>query len=976
MQCQDRGSATGDGTRQRRTFASARSTLNRLAAGRNRSIALLMSGALTMGALGVAVAATVDGRSEALIEFGPEDANTGYPTWYRDSGFTDKASGRYYDSVDLEPCLGDTDPMCLPAPLPKPGPANAKDLNMPAEFFYFSAGASLASNGGGSVLWEAALEGAWSAEEVRDGDQAVFGRIRIRVENLQPGQKYVVTHPQGEDTFTAEAGKRGINYTQDVAPAPKQFDAAFRSRVGPFLRWADDGGEGPPAGYIGDPNVGHTVVGSPYDTNYVRITGPEVGAPRGSAPAANPNLCPTGEENKDKPGYWAGAPEDCIFTDLFSVSGKLSKTGGVENNRATFSRSATGETTFDVFSRSKGSQAMVVRDAGNPGDPRFVETPLVGRQGKYYAHVGLTKGALPEEVTVANLTDDPDTARTVALHDLVTVTSASYDTATHELTVSAQSTDKLLDGEQKPVVKLTLPEHGNAELVDGTVKVANVPVAPATVKVASTSGDTGVGEVVVTGPASPSLQAVATGPATVEQGAKVTLSAASSVGQIESYSWAAPEGVDPQEIQLTGADTATPSFIAPPLADPRGGPARDLTFTVTVKGPGGTGTATAPVTVKVLPVSDPVAVVAPLVNADLGGPVVLNGTGSTGAATFQWTQTAGTQVNFGGTDTSPTARFTFPQDAALDPVTGDPVPLEFTLVVKNSLGDVSQRATVKVTAISRDVLTPGKVRYVESKRRWVIDGTAKILNDNIVTVHAGPTLDGPVIGRATVANVGAAATVGTWLVDALDSNVTLGDAVCGDRVKVYCVSIASSRGASVLALAVERADRLPQPDALGPDQQPTPQPVTAVEPATAAAPAGTVAAAAGAAGTRAAAGAAATPAVTGAVPLVGAVRLAAASIAAPAAVTTGTVGAAGIPVTVNVPRGITLLQVRVLASNGKPLYRAFQLVKAGKKAQLRIRSAKLRRSLKSGRRYTLEVRAGTSRTNLGKPVIKKFRVKR
>jgi hypothetical protein len=289
--------------------------------------------------------------------------------------------------------------------------------------------------------------------------------------------------------------------------------------------------------------------------------------------------------------------------------------------------------------------------------------------------------------------------------------------------------------------------------------------------------------------------------------------------------------------------------------------------------------------------------------------------------------------------------------------------------VKNSLGDVSPAAAVKVTAVSRDVLTPGKVRYVESKRRWIIDGTAKMLNDNVVTVHAGPTLDGPVIGRATVANVGAAATIGTWLVDALDSNVTLGDAECGDTVKVYCVSIASSRGASVLGLAVDRPDRLTQPDALGPDQQP----VTAADPAVGAASAGTVA---GAAGTRAAAGVAATPAVTGAVPLLGAVRLAAAAIAAPAAVTTGTIGAAGIPVTVNVPAGITLLQVRVLASNGKPLYKGFQLVKAGKKAKLRIRSAKLRRSLKSGRRYMIEVRAGTSRTNLGKPVIKKFRVRR
>jgi hypothetical protein len=116
------------------------------------------------------------------------------------------------------------------------------------------------------------------------------------------------------------------------------------------------------------------------------------------------------------------------------------------------------------------------------------------------------------------------------------------------------------------------------------------------------------------------------------------------------------------------------------------------------------------------------------------------------------------------------------------------------------------------------------------------------------------------------------------------------------------------------------------------------------------------------------------------VPLAGAAvtvaALAPANVTVAPTVTGGTVAAAGLGVTVNVPNGITLLQVRVLASNGKPLFNAFQMVSPGKKAKIKIRSAKLRRSLKSGKRYQLEVRAGTSRANLGKPVVKQFRVKR
>jgi len=706
--------------------------IRRLLAGRSRrSLVLLLSIVMTIGALGVAIAETNQGTSNKIIEFGPEDPTTGYPTWYRDSGF--EHAGTYYDSVDLEPCLGDKDPMCLPAPAPDPTkPMDPKTGNFPDEFFYYTYNAAgLVSSGGNPVLFESALEGTWAAEEVKDGDQAVFGRVRIRVEDLQAGGEYTVTHPQGVDKFVATADKRGISYTQDIAAVPKGFDAAFKSRVGPFLRYApnaDDPNDRPPAGYIGDPAEDHKVIGSPFGTNYVKIEGPAVGG------LNNPNPCP---------GLTATTSPDCIYTELFNLMGKLSKTGGVETNRVTYSRGADGKTVFDVFARSKGSQSMLVRDGAGTGTTRFATTPLVGRQGKYFAHVGVADAALPETVTVVNTSDDPDTVQEVELKDLVTVTSAVYDTTAKTLTVKAESSDKLMQSDA-PVATLSLPDYPGVTFTDGTATIADLPLAPPTVKVASSQGDVGVGSVVATGPASPALSAVASGPTTAEQGSKVTLSALNSLGQITAYEWTAPAGVT-----LQGADTATPSFTVPKVAA-----GTELVFTLKVTGPSGSETAT--VTVKVLPITAPKAAITPIGTVEQGTQVTLDGSRSTGAATFLWKQVQADGDPPATLDVvdEPTLKFTFPQDVPVDPVTGEPKPLTFELTVKNVDG-VESVATIDLNSATADALTTTRVRFVPDKARWVIDGTAKLLQDNEVTVHAGPTLDGKVIGTATVINTGA-----------------------------------------------------------------------------------------------------------------------------------------------------------------------------------------------------------------------------
>ena len=112
-----------------------------------------------------------------------------------------------------------------------------------------------------------------------------------------------------------------------------------------------------------------------------------------------------------------------------------------------------------------------------------------------------------------------------------------------------------------------------------------------------------MGSVVATGPASPALRAVASGPATAEQGARVTLSALSSLGQITSYAWTAPANVE-----LRGANTATPSFTVPTLEPP----SSTKEPRVQPHGDEPCGLGDAKVSVRVVAVSTPQAAITPV----------------------------------------------------------------------------------------------------------------------------------------------------------------------------------------------------------------------------------------------------------------------------------------------------------------------------------------------------------------------------
>jgi hypothetical protein len=889
--------------------------IGRLVAGNpRRSIGVLALVAL-LSVVGVAVGAPSGSitdnpdstnNTNGITKFGPVNPDFGFPDWYRDK-----------NGIELEPCIDARDPNCNAPPVPNPDAAPTFPGNFPDEFFYMLADANLTANGGNVVLAEYALEGAF-ATAVRNGDQMVFGRTRYRIRGGVTGDtEYKITNPFGVDYVRTDPGATELFVTEDTGITPGAFGEALAGQVGPFLKWT---GTDAPAGYIGDPATLHTVTGSPFDTNFVKIEGPGIGG------ANNPNPCP---------GLTADTSPDCIYTDQFSLTGKLSTKGGVEVGRATYSRAADGSNTqLDVMAESKAAQDIVVQDPNVASDRRFPITALQNEGGNYFAHLDV-QGSLPDTVDVVNRGDIPKTVKHVKVTDHLTGT-ALYDNGTHKLHVTAESSDKTTT----PVLKL--PAY-NTELTAGAVDI-DTQVPPNSVKVSSSQGGSVDVPVAVQGPGMPPLALAANAGAdqTVEQGVTVTLDGSGSTGNIDGMKWTAPDG-----ITLQGDTTDHPTFTAPSAEG-------DYTFTLDVTGVDGTPPATKTVsdtvTVHVNAVQGAQARIA-FANAltDPATPitvpqntsVTLDGTQSVGAAAFSWSRVSGPAVDLGTAD-QPKLTFTFPK-------TGQDLVL--SLQVRNpgvAAADCTATTCSSVQVTLRpesDTLAITKARFVTTGSRWVVDGTATSTKANKVQVYSGLALDpARKIGSSDVL------TDGTWSVDVRDSTVPV--------TTCQCVTVVSDRGGQIVDFPLEKPQNLP-PTTVDPGTPPAPEAPAANGPV--------VAAAAAPAGARAA--------LAAAVPLAG-TTVAPAAIAAPAVVSAAAVGTTGVPVTFTAPAGTTLARLRVLTTAGSTLFQTFKKVKGGTKVKVTIRSAKLRRSVRAGRRYVIEVRAGTARNRLGKATRKVLRIRR
>ena len=479
--------------------------------------------------------------ANGLVAVGPVDPDNGFPLWYEDT-----------DGTRLELGLDPTDPNLPALELPTPGAPVVFPTNFPDEAFYFAAEAEMLVGGpAGSARARLilALEAAFAGiGAVAAGQQMVFGRVRLRIDDVEPGATYTATHPYG--VLSGVADDRGRVFETEDIGGPGDFTSPFASAIGPFLRWQT----GPPAGYLGDGAGERTVrLGTAGPQVFFLLEGPSVG----TGPAGGDPTDP-GNPNKAR-------------TALFTVQGKVATRIGAVVERAVYTPGA-GTVDVDVFATSVPGAALVVSGTGVPA------TALRGDGRRYVARV--TAAAAPATVTVTNTGDAQPFPATADLTDLVTITDATYDLGTAQLTVAATSSDN------RPLT------------VDGfAVPVGTIPTTapPPTVTVTSDLHGTATAAVLLAGTAfAPAPTVARAGPdRTVTEGEQVRLDGTGSVAAT-GFSW--------QETTATGvvlddATSPTPTFTAPAAGSV-------VTFALTVTGTGSPQTDS--VTLTVVPVIPPV----------------------------------------------------------------------------------------------------------------------------------------------------------------------------------------------------------------------------------------------------------------------------------------------------------------------------------------------------------------------------------
>jgi hypothetical protein len=232
----------------------------------------------------------------ALADLGVPVTPHGYPAFYQDA-----------NGLQLEFCLdgdGIAGP-CIFDPVIAGNP-QSEASGFGAEAFYWMADANARPLvAGGRALLVLALEAAYGgAGEPADGEQMVFGRVRVRFDAPSAGF-YRIIHPYGtidlDEAFTAEslATHKDIRITTDIgAINPLDPAAAFAGALQawdrtnlaevPFLTWPNFtdpvanpalqvpilDGLGNQIGvnqYVGDGVTPHVVTGSPTGNNLFRI---------------------------------------------------------------------------------------------------------------------------------------------------------------------------------------------------------------------------------------------------------------------------------------------------------------------------------------------------------------------------------------------------------------------------------------------------------------------------------------------------------------------------------------------------------------------------------------------------------------------------------------------------------------------------------------------------------------------------------
>ncbi|RON97393.1 hypothetical protein BK672_03620 [Pseudomonas fluorescens] len=694
-----------------------------------------------LNALGLALSLTGSAYAQlAAVDPGPYTFATGkFPMWYQDNNLLSMelcqsraASSRvaattppaYMCILLAEPGIyDDAQPMIFPD-------------NWPPEAFWFLAETTIADNaaGYGVDAYVAGIEAAFASENPADGDQQSFARIRIRV-NVPVAGTYTITHPYGVETVNVTApGRRAINITRDIGiGAPGNFTGAVNGAIGPFLRSVNgpytevNPDTGATETFVGDPNLNEAVTGSPFNTNFLRITGP------------------------------AGT----IQSSVFSLSGKVldnRQQTQVEIDRATYRRTAAG-VRAEVFAKASNSSTLCFREtvALLPGPPPTpCQTSLLGdNNGLFFGH-RLGTGAVPP-VVVVTATNPAGTTRPTAvsakLTDVVKVQTARYNWANHSLLIEATSSDEVAIPDMVAQGYGRLSKTGTLQRI--TVADLTQPPATVTVKSAAGGGDTEAVVVVGNAPDTGENQAPITNAdsGSTSFGVPITLSLLTNDSDPDGDN---PLGItaltQPAAGQGTVALNGTTSVVYTPPAVVNA----PLTTTFTYKAQDAKGLASAnpaTVTITVAPNQAPTAVADAVATLGVAIPinVLANDTdpeGNVPLAVNSLTQPAAGR----GTVSSNGTVITYTPPATVTTA----FTTTFTYIARDAFGALSTPATVTVQVSPRPAaetfaVTASTVQARSGGRfNWDFTGTSSVTTGNTITVQVTTPSGLVTLGTTTV----------------------------------------------------------------------------------------------------------------------------------------------------------------------------------------------------------------------------------
>jgi hypothetical protein len=608
--------------------------------------------------------------------------------------------------------------------------------NWPPEAFWFLAETAIADNpaGYGVDAYVAGIEAAFASENPVDGDQQSFARIRIRV-NVPVAGTYTITHPYGVETVNVTApGRRAINITRDIGiGAPGNFSGAVGGAIGPFLRSVNgpytevNPDTGATETFVGDPNLNEAVTGSPFNTNFLRITGP------------------------------AGT----IQSNVFSLSGKVldnRQQTQVEIDRATYRRTAAG-VRAEVFAKAANSSSLCFREsvALLPGPPPTpCQTSLLGdNNGLFFGH-RLGTGAVPP-VVVVTATNPTGTTRPTAvsakLTDVVKVQTARYSWANKSLLIEATSSDEVAIPDMVAQGYGRLSKTGTLQRI--TVADLTQPPATVTVKSAAGGSDTEAVVVVGTAPDTGENQAPISNADTgsTSFGVPITLSLLTNDSDPDGDN---PLGITALTQPAAGQGTVALSGTAAVVYTPPAVVNAPLTTTFTYKAQDAKGLASAnpaTVTITVAPNQPPTAVADAVATLGVAIPinVLANDTdpeGNVPLAVASLTQPAAGR----GTVSSNGTVITYTPPATVTTA----FTTTFTYIARDNFGALSTPATVTVQVSPRPAaetfaVTASTVQARSGGRfNWDFTGTSSVTTGNTITVQVTTPTGLVTLGTTTV----------------------------------------------------------------------------------------------------------------------------------------------------------------------------------------------------------------------------------